>query len=245
MHRFYLPQPAFSADETQLSPEESHHAAIVLRLEAGQKITVFDGSGFEAPATILEIARGAVKIALGTRQKTPGLPCAITLAQAVPKGKNMELIVQKAVELGAKRIVPIISDRTISRWTAEEAQDKTRKWQAVAIEACKQCGQNVLPEVCLPMGMKEFLEKTPLAELPLIASLQPDARHLKQWLAELPGERKPSSVTILVGPEGDFTPAETGAAKSAGYRPVTLGPIILRTETAAIYCLSVLAHECF
>ena len=245
MHRFYLPPPAFSEDQPLLSPEESHHAAIVLRLEVGQKITVFDGTGFEAPATLLEISRGAVRVAVGQRQKSPALPCAITLAQAVPKGKNMELIVQKAVELGATRIAPIISDRTISRWTAEEAQEKTRKWQSVAIEACKQCGQNVVPEVCLPRPMKEFLEKTPLAELPLIASLQPDARHLKHWLGEIPGGRRPASVTILVGPEGDFTPAETGAAKSAGYRPVTLGPIILRTETAAIYCLSVLAHECF
>ena len=253
MHRFYLPQPHFVADEAILSAEESHHAAIVLRLEAGQKITVFDGAGSEAPATIEAIERNAVRVAVGQRVKSPALPCALTLAQAVPKGKNMELIVQKAVELGAACIAPIISDRTIARLHAEEALEKTRKWRAIAIEACKQCGQNYLPEICPPRPMKEFLEHTHLAELPLIASLQPDARHLKHWLAEVSGasaseqkgSRKPTSATILVGPEGDFTPAETGAAKSAGYRPVTLGPIILRTETAAIYCLSVLAHECF
>jgi len=161
----------------------------------------------------------------------------------VPKGKNMDLIVQKAVELGAARIAPLLSDRTVVQLEGNDTDRKRSKWQAVALEACKQCGQNHLPEVSEPLTVRAFLEREEKKGLLLIASLQPDARPIKTVLAE--HGAAPSAATILVGPEGDFTPAEIALAKSHGCLPVTLGPIILRTETAAIYCLSVLAHELF
>ncbi|MFM8831367.1 MAG: RsmE family RNA methyltransferase, partial [Spartobacteria bacterium] len=160
-----------------------------------------------------------------------------------PKGKNMDLIVQKAVELGAARIIPLLSDRTIVQIDADEAGKKREKWSAIALEACKQCGQNHLPEVADPVRPKAFAERLDKGDLHLIASLQPDARPIKTVLAEY--GKVPKRLTIFVGPEGDFTPAEIALAKSHGCQPVTLGPIILRTETAAIYCLSVLAHELF
>jgi 16S rRNA (uracil1498-N3)-methyltransferase len=114
----------------------------------------------------------------------------------------------------------------------------------VVIEAAKQCGQNWLPRVHTPQTPKEFFQAGEKFDLMLIASLQPDARPIKETLGEAAG-RPPRRVLILVGPEGDFTPAEVGLAKAHGCRPATLGPIILRTETAAIYCLSVLGHELF
>jgi 16S rRNA (uracil1498-N3)-methyltransferase len=128
---------------------------------------------------------------------------------------------------------------------------KREKWRRVAIEAAKQCGQNWVPEIETPLAMKAFFDRNDRFDLMLIASLQPDARHLKSLLEEIRGDGKSGRpvtlgrVLILVGPEGDFTPAEIGLAKSAGCRPITLGPIILRTETAALYCLSVLSHEFF
>lgn len=245
MHRFHL--PAENWESATLPSGESHHCVNVLRLGANERITVFDGSGREAAAVIVDANAKGVVVKLSSASKTQAPPCAITLAQAVPKGKNMDLIVQKAVELGASAIAPILSDRTVVQLEAGELEKKQGKWQEVALEACKQCGQNHLPKVAKPCAPKEFFERSDRSELMLIASLQPDARPLKAILKEFVSthSRLPHSAMVMVGPEGDFTPAELSLAKSNGCIPVTLGPIILRTETAAIYCLSVLAHELF
>jgi 16S rRNA (uracil1498-N3)-methyltransferase len=239
MPRFYIPPHAWNPDRLALDPEEAHHATDVLRLKKGDRATVFNGEGVEAEVELGPVQRQGVELRRIALQKTPPLPCRITLAQAVPKGKNMDLILEKAAELGASVIAPLISERTIVRGTEEDHAHKRLKWQRVVIEACKQCGQNWVPAVELPRTPKAFFEQAPKFDLTLIASLQSDARSMKELLA---GAR-PRSVLILVGPEGDFTPAEIALAKSHGCRPVTLGPIILRTETAAIYCLSVLHHE--
>ena len=245
MHRFHLPTDKW--DGATLSADESHHCTHVLRLKEGDKITVFDGKGREAQAIIASTASDKVSVKIGASTKTSPPPCEITLAQAVPKGKNMDLIVQKAVELGATRIAPILSDRTIVQLEAGETSKKQAKWQEVALEACKQCGQNYIPEVEAPLSPREFLERADKNQLLLIASLQPDARPLKTVLEEYSSQAGalPRRITVFVGPEGDFTPAEIALAKSHGCQPITLGPIILRTETAAIYCLSVLGHELF
>lgn len=247
MPRFYLPPAEFQKDEPALDAGESHHALHVLRLVPGDKVTLFDGLGHEAMARVAESQGGIVTARVVSRSATRPLPCEITLAQAVPKGKNMELIVQKAVELGAHRVVPLLSDRSVVQLDGGDLERKQSKWQAVALEACKQCGRNFLPVVEKPLTVKAFLEAGRRPELPLIASLQPGAAHIKKVLGAFASEhgRPPASVSILIGPEGDFTPAEAGAAVSAGFRAVTLGPIILRTETAAMYTLSVLAHELF
>ncbi len=242
MHRFFLPTAEWNSASPSLSDHESHHALDVLRLGAGDRIVVFDGVGGEATAQIIAVEGKRAHLRLLQKAVTQPLPCAITLAQAIPKGKNMEFIIQKAVELGAARIVPLLSDRTVVHLDAQELEKKRTKWRETALEACKQCGQNRVPEIDLPRSPKAFFESGERFDLQLIASLQPDARKVKTVLAEYPA---PSSALVLVGPEGDFTPAELSLAKSHGCQPVTLGPIILRTETAALYCLSVLAHELF
>jgi 16S rRNA (uracil1498-N3)-methyltransferase len=243
MSRFYIPPHLWNPDRLVLDPSEAHHALDVLRLKEGDRVTVFNGAGAEATAEITSAKRDILVLRKVQVSKTSPIACEVTLAQAVPKGKNMDFIIEKATELGARSIAPLLSERTIFQADAEEALKKKQKWQRVAIEACKQCGQNWLPELQTPLSLKAFFEGGAKFDLMLIASLQPDARHLKQVLGE--SGVKPQRVLVLVGPEGDFTPAEIALAKSHGCRPITLGPIILRTETAALYCLSVLSHELF
>ncbi len=230
MPRFYLSdfrQPALSA-------EQWHHATRVLRVKPGDTVNVFDGRGHEAQARVGE----AGKLTILQQSSSPPLPCRITLAQAIPK-KNMDWIVQKATELGVAGIVPLISERTIKRPSGSPA-----RWREIALEACKQCGNNWLPEIHEPMDARAFLAAPGNFDLKLIASLQPDAKPLKQILAESPIRRPgDTSVLILIGPEGDFTPAELAAAKSAGCLPLSLGPLVLRADTAALYALSILHHE--
>ncbi|MEY2540571.1 MAG: rRNA (uracil1498-N3)-methyltransferase [Verrucomicrobiota bacterium] len=199
------------------------------------------------PSTALRtnLSKDEIRLRKLHEAETPPLPCRITLGQAIPKGKNMDLIVQKAVEIGAAEIAPILSDRTIVQVDLESAAQKQMKWQEIAIEAAKQCGQNWLPQVRTPRKLSEFFAEGARFDLQLIGSLQSDALHLKKILGDYSAEHRqlPTSVLMLVGPEGDFTPAELALARSHGCQPITLGPIILRVETAAIYCLSVLSYE--
>lgn len=244
MHRFYIPPETWNIDALALDEAETHHAIDVLRMNPGDKAVVFNGRGLEATVEVAAITRKTVTFKKVLHGKSAPMICEITLAQAVPKGKAMDLIVQKAVELGASSISPLLSERTVIQVEEDDAARKQQKWQTVAIEAAKQCGQNWLPRVQAPRTLKEFFAQAGKYDLMLIASLQPDAMHLKKLLAENSG-KKPKTVLVLIGPEGDFTPAEISLAKSHGCRPITLGPIVLRTETAAIYSLSVLSYELF
>jgi 16S rRNA (uracil1498-N3)-methyltransferase len=245
MARFYIAPAAWNVDRLTLDPSESHHCLDVLRMKPGDRATVFDGRGHEATVEIASTAKGRVNLKVLHHSKSPELACEIILGQAVPKGKNMDLIIEKATELGAAAIIPLMSERTVVRLDPDEALDKKNKWQRVAIEAAKQCGRNWLPEVRKPISPKTFFDGGEKFDLMLIGSLQPGAQHIKTVLSEHSGANAPRRVLVLVGPEGDFTPAEISLAKGAGCLPITLGPIILRTETAAMYCLSVLSHELF
>jgi 16S rRNA (uracil1498-N3)-methyltransferase len=247
MHRFYIPPENWNPDNLVLSGTETHHCTEVLRLSPGKRIVVFDGRGAEATAEIVHAGKREVTLRTVLTGRSPKLPCHLTLAQAVPKGKTMDLIVQKAVELGAAAIVPLLSERVVRQLEGSDAEKKSDKWQTIAIEAAKQCGQNWLPQIAPPVTPRDFFTSAPSAELPLIASLQPGARPFREVLRDFRDEhgRPPASALILIGPEGDFTPAETGLALAQGCRPVSLGPIVLRTETAALYSLSVLAYELF
>jgi 16S rRNA (uracil1498-N3)-methyltransferase len=240
-HRFHLPAGQWESVCPTLGPEDSHHCADVLRLKSGDRVTLFDGAGSVADATLTEVHRKHCRVTIGERTIAPRLKCAITLAQAVPKGKNMDLILQKAVELGASTIVPLLTRRTVVRLDEEDGSRKQERWQQIVLEACKQCGRNQVPLVTPPLTLEQFLEQ-PCQGPRLLASLQPGALTIKEALTKAPAHQ---SVTVLVGPEGDFTREESSAAITAGAIPVTLGPMILRAETAAMYCLSVLGHELF
>src|SRR5277367_1351232 len=213
MPRFYIPPHSWNPDQLALDAGETHHALDVLRMKAGDRATVFNGQGVEATVEFAAIDKDRITLKKISATKSSPLACQITLGQAIPKGKNMDLIVEKATELGAAAIAPLLSERTVVRCDEGEALSKRDKLQRVAIEAAKQCGQNWLPTVAKPKTPKELFQSGEKFDLMLIASLQSDSRHLKQILAEA-GPKQPASVLVLVGPEGDFTPAEVNLAKN-------------------------------
>ena len=235
MPRFFLPPDSW-ADEAWLTGDEAKHLSQVLRIRVGETVTVFDGSGRRAEAVVREVMRDRAKLDLGPIVQTPAPKPFVTLALAIPKGKNMELVVQKAVELGVSAIQPLVTRRTI----VQPGEGKAEKWRRVALEACKQCGLDYLPRIDEPLTFSEWLSKRDGNGGALIASLAPGARPMKD--AVRAGDF-PHAVTVLIGPEGDFTPEETTAALTAGFQPITLGINVLRAETAALFCLSALRYE--
>lgn len=243
MARFYLPASEWSASAWELRGDEAHHAAKVLRLKQGDACIVFDGCGRAARAVVAEPPRSSGVLLVPGEECAPSPATAhLTLCQAVPKGASMDLIIQKAVELGVSAIIPLLTDRTIVRLNAREAEAKRRKWQRIALEACKQCGHNTLPQVAAPVPFAEWLNRGGAPEgLDVIASLAPGARPVRDVLEEA-RSRSVRRASLLVGPEGDFTDRETAMALEAGFSPVTLGPIVLRAETASFFGLAAMRY---
>jgi 16S rRNA (uracil1498-N3)-methyltransferase len=186
MHRFYISPENWNRGALALTGSEAHHARDVLRMKGGEKLVLFNGQGREITAEIVDLTGDEIGLRKLHEAKTPPLRCRIVLAQAIPKGKNMELILQKAVEIGAAEIVPLISDRTVVQVDSESAAQKQSKWQQIAIEAAKQSGQNWLPRVHAPKKLAEFFSAAAVEsfDLRLIGSLQPDAQHFKRVLAD-------------------------------------------------------------
>src|SRR6266699_71978 len=156
MHRFYIAPEDWNPDSLVLMGPEAHHARDVLRLQPGGRVVVFNGRGHEITAEVAKVTGEEILLRKIQEARVPPLPCRITLAQAIPKGKNMDLIVQKAVEIGAAEIAPLISERTIVDLGPKEGEQRRAKWKQVAIEAAKQCGQNWLPTVPAPRKLKDF-----------------------------------------------------------------------------------------
>jgi 16S rRNA (uracil1498-N3)-methyltransferase len=245
MHRFYLPPGHCAGDALRLEGREAHHALHVLRLERGELITVLDGVGNEFLCAVKNSSRDAVTLSVSLKNFTPPLPCSITLLQAVPKGKIIESIIQKAVELGARRIVPLLTGRVVTQLDDENAENKRDKWQQVAIESIKQCGAAWLPKIEAPMTIEQFLAREEKFDLSLVGSLQAERRHPRECFRAFEAKHGhlPQSIGVWIGPEGDFTFDELKAIQAGGALPISLGRLVLRVETAAIYCLSILNYE--
>lgn len=230
MPRAYLP-PSSWTETPFLEGDEAKHLSQVLRIQPGAALTVFDGLGNHAQARVLSVSKQRVDLMLELAESAPTSLPDITLVQAIPKGKNMDWIVQKAVELGVSRIQPLVTRHTI----VSPGGDKAEKWRRTALEACKQCGQFTIPIIEDPLPFAEWLANRPSADLEVIASLADNPRNFRETLKSHPDLE---SITLAIGPEGDFSPEEMTAALAAGFVPVTLGDLVLRVETATMFCLS-------
>ena len=213
------------------------HVTRVLRLRPGAPLTLFNGRGGEFAGRI-EAARGdevtvAVAEASATERESP---LSLTLAQGVSRGERMDLIVQKATELGVARLLPLLTERSVVRLDAKAAARKLAHWRAIAIAACEQSGRNRLPSLSEPLELRAFLQGK--AEDGTRLLLSPAAA---LGIADVP--RPAGAVTVLIGPEGGLSAEEQERAVAAGFLGVRLGPRVLRTETAAIAALSLLQRQ--
>lgn len=219
-------------DHLRVSGPAYRHLVKVLRLGPGAAVTLFDGRGHEIDAQVETVHADTADLRLGERHLRPPPPVQITLLQAVAKGDRMDWLLQKTTELGVTRICPVITQRVVVRLEPDAAGAKQRRWQTIVQEAARQCGRADVPTVEAPIALAEALARN-------------DAeRRLVLWEAQtgpsLVGRLGPEdrNVSLLVGPEGGFGPDEITMAESAGFEAVTLGPRILRTETAAMVAVA-------
>lgn len=236
MPRFFV--PGLTGETVLLTGEDGRHIAKSLRCREGDVIQLCDGRGTDAMGTITAIAGDTVTVSLSERRPSRGeLPCFVTLYQALPKGDKLEFIVQKAVELGVSAIVPVLTSRCVSRPDGKSMDKKLERLRKIAREAAGQSGRGGLPEVRpllpYPAALAE-MEKSPCP----ILFYEQAARPLGELLAG-----RPKEISFLVGAEGGFSPEEAAAAEGAGLALCTMGPRILRCETAPLYALSAIGYH--
>jgi len=245
MHRFFVPPTEVRGPRFALPEGESRHAAQVLRVRAGEAVQVLDGAGRKYECVVETVERRQVWLQVAREAFVSGAAVGVEVFPAVAKGKAMELIIQKAVELGASRICPVVCQHSVAQYEGERAEDKAAKWQLTAIEALKQCGREWLPVVNAPRTFEACLQNTDDAVLNVVAALQPGAvspRHCLDTYLRDHGSL-PKRIRLWVGPEGDYSAAEYAALSAHGTKAVTLGPHVLRCETAILALLAICQHE--
>lgn len=226
MTRLYFPGKIADHGECQVAAVQAHHVIHVLRLQAGAPLTLFDGRGSEYPALIKRIDKSGLTLTVSDpREVSRESLLKVMLAQGVSSGERMDYTVQKCVELGVTTIQPLITQRSVVRLHGERAEKRVAHWQAIAASACEQCGRNVVPQILPVQPLMKWLG-SPIDGLRYLLSPRSDT-----GLRDLP--RPQSALTLLIGPEGGWNAEETAAAHLAGFAPLTLGPRVLRTETAA------------
>ena len=230
--RFYCSIPMTAGNRVELPIASAHHAVRVLRLGVGDAVILFNGQGGEAHGAIDQLDRTHVTVmvqALHAIERESILP--VTLIQALSSTDKMDLVIQKAVELGVARIAPVVTERSVVRLSTERAGKRLEHWRGVVIAACEQCGRNRLPEVAPLVPLRERL--TEVQHLPERWILLPDAERPLRALPTPQGE-----LALLIGAEGGFTQREQDAALAHGFVPIQLGPRVLRTETAGLAVLA-------
>ena len=229
LSRFFIDAP-LSLGQHDLPEAQAHYIGRVLRHAVGDAVQLFDDSGQEFLGELIEVGKKSVRVEL--REAFAGLaesPLRIHLGQGLSRGERMDWAIQKATELGATEITPIVSERCEVRLKDERADKRTAHWRQIAISACEQCGRSVLPQINAPVTLVEWLQGVE-AELKLV--LHPVAEPL---VSHAP----PASLAFLIGPEGGLSDAEVEQARAAGFQAARLGPRVLRTETAPVVALSV------
>lgn len=230
--RIYQAQRLVENSRITLEEGAARHVARVLRLGQGAPLRLFDGRGGEFAATIVESSKREVNVTVGEYSGAEvESPLGMTLAQGISKGERMDFTIQKAVELGVQRIVPLQTERSVVNLKGERRDKKLEHWRGVIISACEQCGRNTLPELLPMQSLCAWLE-TPLRGSGLLLDHRADST--------IGSLSRPDALTLLIGPEGGLSEGERHAARAAGYTGLRLGPRVLRTETAALAALSAL-----
>ncbi len=235
--RVYVDAGIAVGEDVLVEGAAANHIMRVLRLRVGDALTLFNGRGGEYGARIATFRKDAALVSVSEERSVDReSPLTLTLAQGISRGERMDWILQKATELGASRIVPIFAERSVVRLDAKQAEKKLHHWQGIAVAACEQSGRNRVPEVAPPLGFHEFLS-CPTAESTRLL-LSPTAQLGIDDLTDVS-----AGVTVLIGPEGGLTDIEQEFAIRTGFRPVRLGPRVLRTETAAIAALTIIQQR--
>ncbi|WP_426074298.1 16S rRNA (uracil(1498)-N(3))-methyltransferase [Janthinobacterium sp. DSP2-3-3] len=239
MPRFFCPQPLVAGATISLPEAVAHHIQVV-RLAPGDVITLFNGEGGEVQASLVAVAKRSVTAEIQAHvAREAELPYAVTLAQALPEASKMDWIIEKAIELGAAGIVPLAAQRCVVRLSSERAEKKLAHWQGIIVSASEQCGRNRLAQLA---PLQDFNRWSSQQDFPNDNNkriiLTPRA---EQSLADWARQQPPQAITVMVGPEGGFSEAEEKAALAAGAIGLSMGPRILRTETAGLTALATLA----
>ena len=243
LNRVFLEGELQSGSVVELPRETGAHLAKVLRARSGDAVVLFNGDGREFQGAIEKVQGSRVSASIGAaRSIDRESPFQLTLVQCVPRGDRMDFIVQKATELGVDRIVPVLSQRSVVRLDESQSTSKQAHWRAVAVSACEQCGRNRLPSVDRPLPLLSYLGglARPTAGEALRLVLEPAHAESGAGAAGTASAAPASSAQIAIGPEGGFAPEELDAFDLSAFSRVTLGPRVLRTETAAIAAIVVL-----
>jgi len=236
--RLYNPGPLGPSTETVLDAVAAKHATSVLRLRIGDRVVLFDGNGREASATIKSVRRKLVVVDVqDVSEVNRESPLSITLVQGISRGERMDFTIQKATELGVSAIVPIVMKRTVVKLNDERAAKRLMHWRRIAISACEQCGRNMLPDVAMPNAFAAWLEASDTDALSLLFDPQGD---VTLGTVERPADGR---LTLVIGPEGGLDDRERDALYRRGFTGASLGPRVLRTETAALTAISVLQQR--
>lgn len=240
MSRFYIPHESVRGKTIVVSGEEAHHIIDVMRLKPGDGVVTFDATGREYIGIIKEVVKRSLVIDI-TEERESSAKCGmpVTLIQAIPKKDKMDYIVEKATELGVRTIAPVFTERTIPKWDKRKMASQAERWRKIAREASKQCGRSDIPEIEEVAYFSDIIGKFKGCGRAFMAALSERAVPFKEALK---GPR-PDTVTVAIGPEGDFTSGEIEEAVSAGFRLVSLGPRVLKSDTAGLAVLAVLNHE--
>ncbi|MFH1406714.1 MAG: 16S rRNA (uracil(1498)-N(3))-methyltransferase [Candidatus Omnitrophota bacterium] len=238
MSRFYIKPEFIKGDKIYIKGKELHHICDVMRLGVGDIISAFDGTGVVYAGKIESVSLKEAVVGIDKTCNTPGKLPKITLAVSVPKLDKMDLIVQKATELGVHTIYPVLTKRTVISLDERKANLRLERWRNIAIEASKQCGRSELPRVEPPMKFEEALQSVKNYEIALMPTLEGDVVPLKKIL----NAKTYKNAILFIGPEGDFTPQELSTAKKLGCVAVSLGPLVYRVETASLAALAILFY---
>jgi 16S rRNA (uracil1498-N3)-methyltransferase len=238
MRRFYFEPKSLSGDLVVLSPEESRHVAKVLRLAVGEQVELLDGQGSIFRAEIVETGRRVALRLAGIAATAPAPGKILQVGQGILKGDKMDTVVQKCTELGVHTITPFFSSRCQGRLDPTQAGKKQERWRRIALEACKQCLRLRVPQVDAPLGYDELLREDGRRREETLRLLFWEEEH-ELHLHDIEGFSGASSITLLLGPEGGFSREEVEAARTAGFRTVSLGENILRAETATLTAVAV------